>query len=235
MKEGTRHEMGELRVLFADRSLIVADKPSGLSVHRGYDRSRDNVLARLEGVGLGPVHPVHRLDRAVSGVMVLARSADSARELAAQFEARTVLKAYVAMVRGLAPEAVVVEHPVPKDEGGERVPATTEIERLSSALVPPELAPPEGLSMVSLVRARPRTGRFHQIRRHCKHIGHPLIGDANYGRGRINRWASSALGIGRLALHAVTIGFVHPATGELMRFESPLPEEWSRAPIRFTD
>jgi hypothetical protein len=103
--------------------------------------------------------------------------------------------------------------PVPRSAGGPRVPAVTEYRRLAI------------FERYALVEARPLTGRLHQIRRHFKHIGHPLIGDVRYGKGEQNRLFRERFGLHRLALHAVSLSFDHPRTGERLRIVAPLLED----------
>ncbi len=203
-----------------DDAILVLNKPSGLLVHRGYGRD-DITLVDLIRDYLGSSHPVHRLDRATSGVMIFAVNGDGARILQAQFEAGTVAKTYHALVRGLIAEDVIVDHPVPKAEGGERVDALTTIHPIEHVVVEPR--------EVTWVEARPKTGRFHQIRRHLKHINHPIIGDSNYGKGGLNREFAKQFGLSRLALHASRIEFNHPTTGEPVSFTAGLPEDLTDA------
>jgi tRNA pseudouridine65 synthase len=205
--------------LFRDGLLVVVNKPSGLAVHRG--AARDRVFAlQLVRDALGQrVYPVHRLDRATSGVLLLALDSGTARRLQQQFEAGTVEKRYLALVRGIPPESGVIDHPVPKDEDGPRAPAITEFRRLAV------------FERYALMEARPRTGRFHQIRRHFKHLSHPLIGDVRYGKGEHNRLFRERFGLYRLALHAVELAFDHPETGERMRIVAPVPEDLA-GPLR---
>ncbi len=122
-------------------------------------------------------------------------------------------------VGGVAPEHIVIDHPVPKDEGAERVPAVTELRRLWQG------------PHCSLVVARPKTGRFHQIRRHLKHLHHPIVCDSNYGDGATNRRFRSEIGLTRLALHAARLVFAHPRTGARIDLVAPLPDDL-REPLR---
>jgi tRNA pseudouridine65 synthase len=202
-----------LAVLHADEHLAVVDKPSGLLVHRGWDDDEE-VLVTLARRALGRfVYPVHRLDRGASGALAFALSADVARLLHEMFEDGRVEKTYLAAVRGVAPAELVIDHPIPRREGGPRVPAVTAIRRLAAG---------DG---VSLVEARPATGRLHQVRRHLKHVSHPILGDANYGKGALNRRLREEVGLARLALHAAALRFVHPVTGAPVEVSAPLPED----------
>ncbi len=161
------------------------------------------------------VYPVHRLDRATSGVLVFALSSEVARILGAAFSAREVEKRYIALVRGTAPEETEIDNPVPKTEDGPRVDAVTWCTRLARSAV----------DRCSLVEARPRTGRLHQIRRHLKHISHPLIGDVRYGKGDINRHYRSSYDLHRLALHALELELPHPSGEGTLRLRAPVPED----------
>jgi len=213
---------GPLEILCDDEDLIVVHKPSGLSVHRGLGAERDTVLTALRAQGLGALHPVHRLDRATSGVLVLGRSPDAARALGRAFAQGAVAKAYVALVRGTPPERTEVDYAIPCDEGGHKVDARTVIERIATVLI---AASTLREAHYSLVRAWPETGRFHQVRRHLKHLGHPVVGDANYGRSEHNRLCRACFGLSRLALHAARISLPHPRHGGRVHWLASLPED----------
>lgn len=204
-----------IEVIYRDDAIVVVDKPSGLSVHRGDDQGSTFALnLTREAVGQW-VYPVHRLDRATSGVLVFALSSDHARRLHDSFDSREVDKTYVALVRGEPPPRGVIDSPMEKREGGPDVEAVTEYEtRFVSAV-----------ARLSLVVARPRTGRRHQIRRHLRRINHPIAGDVRYAKGVENRAYRAQLGLYRLALHARGISFTHPQTGDRVSFESAIPED----------
>ena len=209
----------DLPALYQDGVLLAVDKPAGLAVHRGAARDR-TVALQLVRDRLGRhVHAVHRLDRATSGVLLFALDPATARRLQEQFEAGTVAKRYLALVRGIPPEAGVIDHPISRDVDGPRVPALTEFRRLTT------------FERYALVEARPRTGRRHQIRRHFKHLSHPLIGDVRYGKGEHNRLFRDRFGLHRLALHALELAFDHPDTGEPLRIVAPVPEDLA-GPLR---
>jgi tRNA pseudouridine65 synthase len=201
-------------MLYRDEHVVVVAKPSGLLVHRGGWADDDEVAMTLVRDSLGRrVHPVHRLDRGTSGALVFALDVESARSLGEAFEHGEVAKRYVALVRGVGPERVVVDHPIPRREDGPRVPAVTEIEQIFV------------FGRYSVVAAFPRTGRLHQVRRHLKHLSLPIIGDVNYGKGEHNRLFREQHGIRRLALHASTITFPHPRSGERVVVSAPPPAD----------
>lgn len=200
-------------LLYRDGFLVVVDKPSGMAVHRGWSKEKIVALTLARNLLGRHVYPVHRLDRATSGALLLALDPGTARQLQEKFIAGEVTKRYLALVRGIPPEEGVIDHPVPRSPKGPRVPAVTTFRRLAT------------FERYALVEARPQTGRLHQIRRHFKHISHPLIGDVRYGKGEHNRLFRDRFGLHRLALHALELAFDHPATGEPLRITAPVPED----------
>jgi len=208
-------------VLFQDLHLLIVNKPSGLLTHRGWANDRDNALTRARSIAGTYVYPAHRLDRATSGVLVFGLSQAIASALGAQLEAGAFGKKYLALVRGIAPDSVAIDHPLSKlsDEEGretkseEKQPARTRITRAGV------------FERYSLVIAEPQTGRSHQIRRHLKHISCPILGDTRYGKGEHNRACRERFGLHRLALHAAALAFQHPVTGERIAVTAPIPTD----------
>ena len=209
---GLRKEREEpaLRVLYQDESCVVVDKPSGVIVHRGWAND-DRDLLRMTRDALGRyVYPLHRLDRGASGAVLFALDEHAARTLNRSFAEGGMGKRYLALTRGHPPEHGLIDHPVPRAPGEERVPAQTEFARLGT------------FERYALVLALPKTGRLHQIRRHLKHVSCPLIGDVKYGKGEHNRWFREQYAFERLALHAAALCFVHPVTAERITVRAPL-------------
>lgn len=202
----------EVRILHQDDALVVVDKPAGLIVHRGYARERHVVMSLVRDQIGKYVHPIHRLDRQTSGVLVFTLDKESTRTLSQSFEKGDVRKRYLALVRGRLVDPGLIDHPVPKDEGEERVPAQT------------EYTPISGTDRYTLVEARPLTGRLHQIRRHFRHIDHPIVLDKKYGRGVFHDVAR-ANGLTRMALHACSLRLPHPSDGSIRTFTAALPED----------
>jgi len=206
-----------VRLLLARSQWVVVDKPSGLSVHRGWDASPDTVMRRLRGDLERWVYPVHRLDRATSGALIVALDSERAGVLSASFRDGLVDKEYVALVRGVLDAPGTVEHPLAPPEGGERVPAITDYAPIGVAR-----------DRYTLVRLWPRTGRSHQLRRHMKHLSRPLLGDTTYGDGRENRAMREQIGLHRLALHAAWIALPDPDGDDAsarVEVRSPLPAD----------
>jgi len=199
-----------LRVLYQDESCLVVDKPAGMIVHRGWARD-DLDLLRLTRDTVGRyVYPLHRLDRGASGAVLFGLNEHAARELNRGFAGGTIDKRYLALTRGHPPESGLIDSPIPRAPGEERVPALTEYVRLGT------------FERYALVAAFPKTGRLHQIRRHLKHLSCPLIGDVKYGKGEHNRWFREHYALDRLALHAAALRFVHPVTQRSITVRAPL-------------
>ena len=220
----------DLRVLFRDDCLAVVDKPAGLMVHdsalaRGEtDFAADRLRAQFDA----PVFLVHRLDRATSGCLLLAFDREAASALGKALMAGAVGKAYLAVCRGWPEPAFTIDHALDGGPGKPvKKPAVTRFERLATC----ELDQPSAgfpTSRYALLRAWPDTGRFRQIRRHLKHASHHLIGDTSHGDGRHNR-AFRMRGIHRMLLHAESLAFPHPRTGERIRVEATPCGEFARA------
>lgn len=208
-----------IELLYVDEHVVVANKPSGLLVHRGWDNDDDVAMFRVRDAIGAYVYPLHRLDRGTSGALVFARTKEAAQTLARSFEDGLIDKSYLALVRGVPPEEGVIDYPIPRAENGPRVPAITRFRRARASTV----------DRCSLVVAFPETGRLHQIRRHLRHINHPLVGDVAYGSGVINRHYRATYALHRLGLHAHAIAFDHPATKQRISVRAPLPEDFAGA------
>lgn len=218
-----------LEILYRDDRIVAIDKPAGLLVHRSdIDRHETRFAVQLLRDQLGRrVQPVHRLDRGTSGVLLFAFDADTTRNLSRQFENDEVAKTYLAVVRGWPPEAGVIDHALTRrhDDYGRPIehavpqPAVTHYRRLAVAELP-FAVDRYPTSRYALVELRPQTGRRHQLRRHMKHIAHPIVGDATHGKGRHNRFFAQHFGCDRLLLACVELAFRHPATGERVAIRS---------------
>jgi 23S rRNA pseudouridine1911/1915/1917 synthase len=214
-----------LAIVYEDATLLVIDKPAGLVVHPG-SGNRDGTmmnallhhapsLAALPRAGI-----VHRLDKDTSGLLVVAKTLPAQADLVRQLQARSVKREYLAIAAGAVPpqrtiEAPIGRHPVQRTrmavvERGK--PALTRVRSLRRG---------RGWSLIECTL---ETGRTHQIRVHLANIGHPLIGDPVYlGRAAGRALPAAARAFPRQALHAARLALVHPVSGELVRWESPLP------------
>ncbi|MGE0788737.1 MAG: RluA family pseudouridine synthase [Sandaracinaceae bacterium] len=200
--------------LYRDEHLLVVNKPAGIAVHKGWDHDPVNAVKLVRRLARRHVHPVHRLDRPTSGALVFAFDGSTSGMMQDHFREKTVLKRYVALVRGPLEEAVLVDHPVPRKPKGPRVDAVTRITPLATVH-----------DRYTLVEAVPETGRLHQIRRHLKHLSHPILCDVRYGDGTENRLVRERFALMRLALHAFEIRFAHPHSGAPIRVSAPLPDD----------
>ncbi|MFZ4537496.1 tRNA pseudouridine(65) synthase TruC [Propionivibrio sp.] len=223
----------ELPILYYDEHLIAIDKPAGLLVHRTVlDRHETRFAVQLLRDQIGQhVYPVHRLDRGTSGVLLFALSREIGRSLSAQFEAQQVDKTYLAVVRGHPGEAGHIDHPLTRqfddyefrrpDSVGEAQSAVTDYRRLAVTELPyrVDLYP---TSRYALLELKPQTGRRHQLRRHLKHLAHPIIGDATYGKGRHNRLFQQLFNCHRLLLACLEMQITHPLSGLPLTLSAPL-------------
>jgi tRNA pseudouridine65 synthase len=183
-------------VLYRDDHFIAVNKPSGMIVHRGWGHDEVTVhdIVRDDVIG-APIFGLHRLDRGTSGVLLFALDSETASHFQRQIDAGSVWKRYLTLVRGPMLEPVVVDHAISTRGGSRRVPAVT------------EFSPIAHFERWSLVEAIPRTGRLHQIRKHLRHLSHPVVGDVLYGKGEVNRFFREQYGLCRLALHAAELRF----------------------------
>ena len=215
--------MTTLPVLYRDEALVVVDKPSGMIVHRGWAQDEVTALSVLRGMLGHWVYPVHRLDRGTSGALIFACTPEIAARMGSAFADDLVSKRYLALVRGHAPEQVLIDHPIAKEPGKPKQPSQTRVARLFSQPVTDELS---GISRnYSWLEAWPLTGRPHQVRRHLKHINHPIIGDVRYGKSEHNRLFQRRFGLERMALHAERVSFAHPLQGGTIEVVAPVPQE----------
>ena len=214
-----RQRMQELEILFVDAHLVIVNKPSGLLVHRGWANDDDVAMFRVRDMLGAHVYPVHRLNRGTSGALCFARTREVAAILGESFESRQVDKRYLALVRGEPASSGTIGTPIPKSAekgaAAPRVPAVTRYQLVARSTV----------DRCSLVLAIPETGRGHQVRRRLRHLGNPLVGDVNYGRGEINRRYRAEYGLHRLALHAHAIAFEHPVTRAPVAVIAPMPDD----------
>lgn len=221
-------DTGPPAILWQDDTAVVVSKPSGILVHNSaYSGPRELSLRQSLRAYLGEVvNPVHRLDRGASGVVLFARGGEgtpgAARAWQAAWASPDTEKCYLALVRGRLALPVEVDHPIREDRRG----GTGIRERPARSLVTPVADSP--VARCSLVRVRLFTGRKHQVRRHLKHLSHPIVGDTTWGKGDVNRWFREHHGLHRLALHAETVTVFHPTSGERLRWTAPLPEGLSR-------
>lgn len=213
----------EQQIIFEDDYLLVLNKPSGIAVHGGSGLS----FGVIEGLrALRPearfLELVHRLDRDTSGILLIAKKRSALRNLHEQLRVKTVQKDYLALVRGQWQSHVkVVQAPLLKNElaSGERIVKVSEQGKPSETRFSIE----ERYANATLIKASPVTGRTHQIRVHTQYVGHSIALDDKYGDKEFDQQMSE-LGLNRLFLHAASIRFEHPKTGDTLRLNAPLDE-----------
>ncbi|WP_179404636.1 RluA family pseudouridine synthase [Burkholderia guangdongensis] len=223
-----------LEVVYEDDALVVIDKPAGRVVHPAAGNWSGTILNGLlhrygdAAAGLPRAGIVHRLDKETSGLMVVARTLAAQTDLVRQLQARTVKRRYFALVWGNMPDEGTIDAPIGRDPrertrmavvtGASGKPARTHFRTVDTCLWQGQ--------PVSAIQCDLETGRTHQIRVHCAHIGHPLLGDPVYGRARGKRSVAPLPGgFARQALHAWRLGLVHPVTGRAMRWRCALPDD----------
>jgi tRNA pseudouridine65 synthase len=232
-------QKSDLEVVYQDAHLIAINKPSGLLVHKSpIDRRERHFALQMLRDQIGAyVYPVHRLDKPTSGVLLFALDKEMAQQMAVSFRTHEVQKEYLAVVRGYVGEKDLIDHPlkqmldtkVQKQKGITKEPqeAVTHYRRLGTVEMPFAVSryPVARYSLVSLT---PKTGRKHQLRRHMKHIFHPIVGDTKHGRGEHNRLFREKFNSHRLLLHAYEVAFVHPVTGKMVKVRAGLDETFAR-------
>ncbi len=203
-----------LSILFQDEWIVAVDKPAGQLVHPAENpQEGDAVTMKILRDQIGhQVHVIHRLDRPTSGVLIFAIDPVAARRLHAAFEKHEIQKVYWAVVDGHpVRDNWTCREPIKKDEGAVERSAETKfcvLDRL--------------IDQLALVEAKPKTGRFHQIRRHLLHAGHPIVGDYRYAGVDRSDSLGAQLGTGtRMLLQAKSLRFLHPMTGTNLAIEAP--------------
>ncbi|AUB79777.1 tRNA pseudouridine(65) synthase TruC [Candidatus Thiodictyon syntrophicum] len=228
-----------MEILYLDDVMIAVHKPSGLLVHRSLiDKHETRFALQLVRDQVGRrVYPVHRLDKPTSGILVFALDPATARALNDQFTAGLVQKTYRAIVRGYTDQAGVIDYALRE-----------ELDKIADALADPDKAPQQaithyrrlctaelphpvgryGTARYSLVELQPKTGRKHQIRRHLRHIFHPVIGDTTHGDGRHNQFFRDHFGNQRLLLAATALHLIHPHSGEPLAMRTAPGADFAR-------
>lgn len=212
-----------LDIIFEDSDVLVLNKPAGIVVHPAHGHYTGTLVngllahcSDLSGIN-GKMRPgiVHRIDKDTSGLLMIAKNDMAHQSLAAQLQAHTIERAYIALVQGLVAEnGGIVDAPIGRHESDRKKMAVT-FHNAKEARTKYTIK--KRFAKHTLIECRLETGRTHQIRVHMAYIGHPLVGDPLYGQRKNN------LHFEGQALHAYLLGFAHPRTGEVMTFKAPLP------------
>ena len=214
-----------LAIVYEDADLLVVNKPAGLVVHPGSGNWQGTLLNALlhhapQLAAIPRAGIVHRLDKDTSGLLVVAKTLEAQTDLVRQLQARTVRRHYLALAHGVVARDGTVDAPIGRHP----------VQRTKMAVVPggrealTRYRVVERFTRATLVECELATGRTHQIRVHMAHIGHPLVGDATYGKAKSADPRLDAFP--RQALHAWQLGLIHPRSGEACRWQSPLPADF---------
>ncbi|MDI1277825.1 tRNA pseudouridine(65) synthase TruC [Methylobacter sp.] len=229
----------DLPVLYQDEFLVAINKPAGLLVHRSdIDRHETRFAVQLLRDQLGQkVFPLHRLDKPTAGVLVFGLNPEIARKMMTIFMADSVEKTYLAVVRGYSAERAMIDYPLQEqlDKMTDRLAqqdkaaqvAITHYQRLATVELPFAVGRYPS-SRYSLLQLSPKTGRKHQLRRHLKHVFHPIIGDTTHGDGKHNDFFRRQLNCRQLLLASTQLNFLHPVTGQMLEIKAPLDAGFSR-------
>jgi len=228
-----------LEILYQDDYLVAINKPSGLLVHKSMiDKKEIYFAMKILSEQIGKwVYPVHRLDKPTSGVLLFALDSQTAKLLSEQFNSHTIVKKYIAIVRGYTKDSGTIDHPL-KDK----------FDKIAHRDITQELEEKEAIThyktlgrvelnfsvgkydkvRYSLVELTPITGRKHQLRRHLKHISHHILGDTKYGRGEHNKFIREQFDCHRLLLHAISLEFKHPYTDKIILLEAQTDQHFTK-------
>jgi len=216
-----------LKILYEDESLIAMHKPHGLLVHRtriAKDATEFAVQILRDQIEGKHVYPVHRLDRKTSGVLLFAKTKTANQDVQQLFRGRQVRKTYEAIVRGFVDKSAIIDYPLLKDDNLQK--SETQYELIRHF----EINLPFGefkTSRYSHIWLKPKTGRFHQLRRHMAHIYHPIIGDRPHGCNKQNKLWKEQFNMTTMLLHANTLEFEYPKGNKLI-IQSKHDDEFRR-------
>lgn len=227
--------MEELEIIYQDEFLVAINKPANLLTHRSLiDKKETRFAIQLLRDQINQyVYPVHRLDKPTSGVLLFALDRDMARSLSLQMSEKLVKKQYLAIVRGYCDECDVIDYALKevldkmtdskarKNKAAQS--AVTQYETIDQVELPFKVGK-YNTARYSLVNLSPQTGRKHQLRRHMKHIQHPIVGDTKYGRGEHNQFFRTQFNAHRLLLHAYELKLMHPVLNQELILDAKADE-----------
>lgn len=227
-----------LEIIYEDAWYVAINKPNGLLVHRTRiaEEKKEFALQILRDQLGYRLHPLHRLDRGTSGVLLFGKTPEATAPIVKAFSSCQPDKTYYAIVRGYAPESGTIDSPIRPDKDHlhkEAQEAITHFTRLATV----ELPIPVGRyssARYSLVQIKPETGRMHQIRKHFAHLRHYIIGDKKHGDWRHNKMFLEQLDSPSLLLHAASLRFEHPFTGHMIDIKADPPENMRRLCHQFS-
>ncbi len=217
-----------ISVLFEDEQCLVVNKPGNLIVHHSYyarNIEETSLTDLIRAQGWENASPVHRLDRKTSGLLLFAKESKWVAEFQSLFDKNEIEKKYLALLRGFVAAEGIIDSPVKNDRGNYK-----EAKTIFNCLEQFErnyVIPPYEKQRYSLVEMIPVTGRMHQLRIHANKISHPIINDPKYGNRHHNHYFQEKLGIHELFLHAYSLKFKQPISGNFIDLQASLPDFWS--------
>ncbi|WP_333663664.1 pseudouridine synthase [Chishuiella changwenlii] len=218
-----------LEILYQDEYLVAINKPSGLLVHKSFYARDAKVYAVQElrnQIGGQHVYPIHRLDRKTSGVLIFALDKEVLKVMNEYFASREVEKKYLAILRGWAPKELTIDYDLTNDDGVKQN-AITYFHLLQTAEIDLEYNN-HPTSRYCLVEAIPETGRMHQLRKHFRHIFHPILGSRPHGCNKQNKLWLENFGLTGMMLHAHQLIFSHPITKERIVLNATINDEFTK-------
>lgn len=217
-----------LEILYQDQYLVAINKPRDLLVHKSFiasDIKEFAVQILRDQIGQ-KVYPIHRLDRKTSGVLLFALDKETLKIVNDNFATREVDKTYLAIVRGFTPASGEIDYALTNDSGKKQEALTT-FTTLQQVEIPLE-SKTHCTSRYSLVQAHPITGRQHQLRKHFKHIFHPILGSRPHGCNKQNKLWLNTYGLKSMFLHGLELVFTHPYSNERISLRAPLDKEYKK-------
>lgn len=223
------------QIIYEDADLLLINKPATWFVHPPENpRYRRGLKRRTCTQWLNDVHgikafPAHRLDAATEGIFICGKDKEATAHLNLQFKNHETFKIYYAAIRGWLTEPTgLIELPLKNNTTGEFVNCETHYRTLARVEHPVKVSKKFDTSRYTLLEVNPRTGRWHQIRRHMNRVSHPIIGDREHGDSHHNRYFRDTLQIDGLCLWAKELTITHPTSGEKIKFESPISARWQQ-------
>lgn len=217
-----------LPILYQDQHYVAINKPPGMLVHRT-SIARDATEFALQTLRdqLGQqVSPIHRIDRKTSGIVLFSLNSKAHVKAQKLWQENNIEKLYLAISRGITPSEGIINHPLVNDRGKSQE-AITQYRQIATAALD-KYTGQDTTSSYSLLLLKPITGRMHQIRKHLKHLRHPIIGDRPYGCNKQNRIFKNRWQMNTMMLHALQLTFIHPYTQKEIIFKAPLPSDFEK-------
>ena len=235
MNTSTQPDIESIEIIYEDDHIVVVNKPNNFLVHQSHYARNIQEPTLLDALAKQfdiPLHPIHRLDRKTSGILLFCKNAATVVDFQRLFADNGITKSYYAIVRGFTDEEFTIDSPVKNDDSGIYKDALTHGETIHQI----ELAipvHPYNSSRYSLVTLTPLTGRMHQLRIHMNKISNPIIGDYKYGDRFHNRMFETEFQCIYMFLHARSLSFQHPITHDQLDLTADLPKDWNIMLNRF--